>query len=108
MPGQTIHNPGTAVNSQLATPGPAITVVVETSYGQFVTEEYQEWLATSPYDRSRTCYMLHSVPVEELEAVTTALKERAEYLFVTCATAMFYESFDVPIWRKFVAVMAEE
>lgn len=101
-----IHNPGTAVNAQLADPGPDITVVVETSYAHFITEEYQKWLATSPYDRSRSCYMVHSVPDEEVENITTALRERAEYLFVTNAVANYYETFG-PCWERFVVAMAK-
>lgn len=101
-----IHNPGTAVNAQLARPGPDITVVVETSYADFITNEYQDWLATSPYDRSRSCYMVHSVPEEQLEKFTIALRERAEYLFVTSTDANFYESFGSS-WDRFVAAMAE-
>jgi hypothetical protein len=80
--------------------------VVETSYQHFVTKEYQEWLATSPYDRSRAAYMVHSVPEHEVEGLTRALKKRAEYLFVTSATSEFYERFG-PSWMKFVQVMAE-
>jgi hypothetical protein len=105
---QTIHNPGTSVNKELASPGPDITVVVETSYGQFDTEEYQEWLATSPYSRSRTCYMLHSVPEEEIRDLTVALRDRAEYLFITSAKENFYGRFCNPSWREFVAAMASE
>ncbi|KAF1846505.1 uncharacterized protein K460DRAFT_377687 [Cucurbitaria berberidis CBS 394.84] len=99
-----VHNPGTAVHAQLASPGPDITVVVETSYGYYVTDEYQNWLATSPYDRSRTSYMVHSVPEEEVENVTMKLRERAEYLFVTSACERFYEGFG-PSWDRFVAAM---
>jgi hypothetical protein len=105
---QTIHNPGTAVNKQLASPGPDITVVVETSYDQFETTEYQEWLATSPYDCSRTCYMLHSVPEEKVRDITATLRNRAGYLFITSAKANFYESFHDPSWQDFVAAMASE
>jgi hypothetical protein len=108
MPIQTIHNPGTAVNKQLASPGPDITVVVETSYDHFNTKEYQEWLATSPYGRSRICYMLHSVPEEKVRDLTTALRDRAEYLFLTSAKANFYESFHDSSWKDFVAAMDSE
>ncbi|CAO2654974.1 Nn.00g117070.m01.CDS01 [Neocucurbitaria sp. VM-36] len=101
-----IHNPGTAVNAQLARPGPDVTVVVETSYAHFMTDEYQEWLATSPYDRSRSCYMVHSVPEAEIDDFTTALRERAAYLFVTSAVSHFYESFG-PSWDSFAAAIAK-
>ena len=91
----------------LASPGPDITVVVETAYEQFITDEYQEWLATSPYDRSRSCYMVHSVPEEEVEQLTKALKKRAAYLFVTSAGIGFYESW-APSWERFIAALVEQ
>ncbi|OAG20231.1 hypothetical protein CC77DRAFT_989826 [Alternaria alternata] len=104
--GVMIHNPGTAVSAELAAPGPEITVVVETSYEEFMTEGYQEWLSTSPYKRARTAYIVHSVPQGEVKALTIALCERAEYLFVTSAFCGFYESF-AGSWHDFVASLAE-
>jgi hypothetical protein len=101
-----IHNPGTAVNEGLAKTGPDVTVVVETSYNQFVTKEYKEWLARSPYDRARSAYMVYSIPEGEVETLTRELREQAEYLFVTSAICNFYESFGES-WEKFVAVMAD-
>jgi hypothetical protein len=87
-----------------ASPGPDISVVVETSYAEFVTKEYQAWLATSPYDRLRTCYMLHSVPLEKVADVTRSLQKKAKYLFVTSETENFYEKFG-PSWEVFVEAM---
>jgi hypothetical protein len=52
--------------------------------------------------------MLHSVPQEKVKDLTAALRERAAYLFITSATANFYESFHEPSWGKFVAAMAED
>ncbi|KAH7395272.1 Spherulation-specific family 4-domain-containing protein [Phaeosphaeria sp. MPI-PUGE-AT-0046c] len=103
----TIHNPGTAVNKELAEPGPDITVVVETSYSHFVTKEYQEWLATSPYNRSRTCYMLHSVPQDMVADLTATLCDKAEYLFITSATERFYEGFNES-WKIFIAAITAQ
>lgn len=100
-----IHNPGTAVSTELATPGPEVTVVVETAYKEFVTEEYQEWLSTSPYGRSRTAYMIHSVPHKEVDSLTRALRKRAAYLFVTSASCDFYGQF-AESWSEFVASLA--
>ncbi|KAL6710347.1 hypothetical protein ACN47E_009293 [Coniothyrium glycines] len=100
--GIVIHNPGTAVNPRLATPGPDVTVVVETSYEHFITEEYQDWLATSPYNRSQSCYMIHSVPIVEVQAFTKALRKQAGHLFVTSATSGFYESWS-PSWEAFIS-----
>ncbi|CAE7175763.1 Spherulin4 domain containing protein [Pyrenophora teres f. teres] len=101
-----IHNPGTAVNAALSNPGPDITVVVETSFKHFMTREYQEWLATSPYGRLRAAYMVHSVPEGEVKRLTLSLRERAGYLFITSASAGFYESFGSS-WTGFVDTMAE-
>ncbi|KAF2027694.1 hypothetical protein EK21DRAFT_102390 [Setomelanomma holmii] len=102
----TIHNPGTAVSKQLASPGPDITVVVETSYDEFVKSDYQNWLKMSTYDRSRTCYMLYSVPQEKIQSLTAELSDKAKYLFLTSATTGVYESFNGPSWEPFVAAMA--
>ncbi|KAG9194725.1 hypothetical protein G6011_04760 [Alternaria panax] len=100
-----IHNPGTAVSAELAVPGPEITVVVETSHKDFMTQRYQEWLSTSLYKRTRIAYIVHSVPQEEVQALTRALRDRAEYLFVTSAFHGFYESF-AGSWLDFVASLA--
>jgi hypothetical protein len=102
---QTIHNPGTAVDAGLAYPGPDITVVVESSYEEFVTKANQSGPTKALYDRTRTAYMLHSVPVDQVEQLTLALQEKAEYLFITSATADFYETF-APSWDLFVKAMA--
>jgi hypothetical protein len=82
--------------------------VVETSYEQFDTREYQEWLATSPYGRPRTCYMLYSVPEEKVRDLTVALRDRAQYLFVTSAKENYYGHFHDPSWQDFVAAMKSE
>lgn len=102
---QVIQNPGTAVDARLASPGPDLTTVVEDAFGNFRRDEYQEWLSTSPYDRERSSYMVHSVPEEEIEVLVLELRERAAFLFVTDLKAQFYESFG-PAWKKFVAAMA--
>ena len=108
MSRQVIHNPGTAVDKRftLAKPGPDISVVVETSYAEFNTDEYQAWLANSPYDRSQTCYMLYSVPEEKVADLAVSLRDRAKYLFLTSATSNFYENF-APSWEAFVEAMAD-
>ncbi|KAF2010103.1 hypothetical protein BU24DRAFT_444743 [Aaosphaeria arxii CBS 175.79] len=102
-----IHNPGTAVDATLAQPGPDLTTVVEDSFANYRTDDYQRWLATSPYNRTRSSYMVHSVPKCEVSALTHELRDRAEYLFVTDLTQAFYESFG-PSWAEFVAAVARE
>ncbi|KAF1992691.1 hypothetical protein P154DRAFT_625923 [Amniculicola lignicola CBS 123094] len=101
-----IHNPGTAVDARLAQPGPDITTVVEQGHAEFETAEAQNWLSTSPYDRSRSCYMVHSAPETRIKDITCELRRRAEYLFVTSLRQDFYESFG-PSWQNFVNAMAE-
>lgn len=93
------------MNRELADPGPDFTVVVETAYEEFVKDEYQAWLATSPYGRDRSCYMVHSVPEDRVRDLTMELKARAEYLFVTSASTNFYESFS-PSWSDLISAMA--
>jgi hypothetical protein len=50
--------------------------------------------------------MLHSVPEENVEDLTAALRKRAAYLFITSSTTNFYESFHGSSWSRFVAAMA--
>ncbi|KAF2788862.1 hypothetical protein K505DRAFT_285346 [Melanomma pulvis-pyrius CBS 109.77] len=99
-----VHNPGTAVDSRLAAPGPDVTTVVEMSHASFQTPEHQQWLETSPYDRTRSCYMVHSVPAEEVEEFAYGLRGRAKYLFVTDLDVGYYQSFGKS-WNLFVEAL---
>jgi hypothetical protein len=103
--GKVIHNPGTAVDHRLADPGPDITTVVEEAYEKYRSSEYQKWLATSPYDRSRSSFMVHSVPIEKVRQLTRDLRERAKYVFVTDLKYDYYQSFGHS-WNEFVTAMA--
>jgi hypothetical protein len=51
--------------------------------------------------------MLHSVPEKKIDELTSTLRNRAGYLFVTSATERFYESFGSS-WQGFVAAMVAE
>lgn len=104
---QVIHNPGTAVDRRLADPGPDITTVVEEAYARYQTPEYQQWMSTSPYDRSRSSFMVHTVPIKQVHLLICELRHRAGYLFVTDLTANYYQSFGTS-WDIFVAAMAVE
>ncbi|KAF2182336.1 hypothetical protein K469DRAFT_586460 [Zopfia rhizophila CBS 207.26] len=99
-----IHNPGTSVNKELANPGPDITTVVEQDYTTYNTKEYQDWLATNPYNRSRSSYMVYATPGDQVQLFTLSIRERAEYLFVTDLVTEFYHSFG-PSWSDFIAAM---
>ncbi|KAF2473726.1 uncharacterized protein BDR25DRAFT_256563 [Lindgomyces ingoldianus] len=96
-----IHNPGTAVDARLANPGPDVTAVVEVAHSTYQTPEYQQWLSTSSYDRSRTCYIIHSVQAEDVKRLAYGLRERAAYLFVTDLSENYYQSFGSS-WKHFV------
>ncbi|ORY16990.1 Spherulation-specific family 4 [Clohesyomyces aquaticus] len=96
-----IHNPGTAVDARLAAPGPDITTVAEVAHSVFRTPEYQEWLSTSCYERSRTSYIVHGVPAVDMSDFTHELRQRAAYLFVTSLGENYYSSFG-SCWPGFV------
>ncbi|KAH7116121.1 Spherulation-specific family 4 [Dendryphion nanum] len=102
-----IHNPGTAVHAGLADPGPDLTTIIEEGWPRYQTKEYQNWLATSPYDRTRTCAMMNAVPKDDVPEVTRMIRDRAEYVFVTDLDENFYESFG-PSWDSFVEAMAQK
>lgn len=102
-----IHNPGTAVDARLADPGPDVTTVVENTYEQFQTPAYQEWLSTSPYDRSRSSIMVHSTPVHKVRQLTHGLRQRAAYIFITSLTKAYYQSFG-PSWMPFIEAMVQD
>lgn len=92
------------MDRRLAQPGPDITAVAEVGYAQFATEEYQGWLATSPYGREKSCYLIHSAPIEEVERLVGELRGRAAYLFITSVAEGCYQSFG-KCWDVFVKAM---
>lgn len=96
-----MHNPGTAVHAGLAEPGPDLTTIIEEAWPSYQTKEYQDWLATSPYDRTRTCAMMNAVPKDDVPEVTRMMRDRADFLFVTDLEENFYESFGAS-WDSFV------
>jgi hypothetical protein len=103
---QVVHNPGTAVDPNIACTVPDITTIVETTYDAYRTPEYQQWLGRYQYDRHSVCCMMHSVPVEHIRTITHELRQRAAYLFVTDLAVDQYQSFGVG-WKDFIQAMAE-
>lgn len=102
---QVIHNPGTAVQRGLAERGPDITTSAEVAYRDFLSSDFQNWLATSPYGYAKTSYMIHSVEGESIERVVRLVQGRARYLFVTDAKVNFYHDFS-STWEQFIAAVA--
>jgi hypothetical protein len=70
-----------------------------------MTQEAQNWLATSPYDRTRSAFMINSVPIDKIEHLTLALLGRAQYLFLSDLKENFYEGFGES-WEAFVKAMS--
>ena len=103
---KVIHNPGTAVDPRFAKSGPEITTVAEIDYSQFHTVEYQDWLATSPYRRSQTSWMIYSAPVDKIQEFVLVAREKAAYLFVTDLAECCYQSFS-DHWEVFIAAMSQ-
>ncbi|KAF1965294.1 hypothetical protein BU23DRAFT_628662 [Bimuria novae-zelandiae CBS 107.79] len=102
-----VHNPGTSVDIRFASPGLDIATVAELAYADFKTTECQEWLATSPFSRDKSCYMIYAVPEEVLEEfVARDLRNIAEYIFVTDRKTDVYNAFGAS-WTSFVGALAD-
>ncbi|KAF2198388.1 hypothetical protein GQ43DRAFT_164042 [Delitschia confertaspora ATCC 74209] len=100
-----IHNPGTVPDAGFATSGPDATTVVEESFAQYKSAIVQERLSSLlPYGWSRCCYIVHSVPREEIRELVMELRERGRYLFVTESNEDFYVKFGES-WVDFVEAM---
>jgi hypothetical protein len=98
------HNPGTVPHPDFANPGPDATTVVEESYAQYQSAQLQERLSLVPYDRERCCYMVHSVPREEVRGLVEGLRTRGRYLFVTDVSEHYYVQFGSS-WNEFIEAM---
>jgi len=105
FPFKTIHNPGTSMDQRLFVPGLDVATISEICFAEFKTQEYRDWLATSPLKREETSFMLYAVPDEEVEELIGNLKERAGYLFVTNRKTDAYHAFG-DSWKRFIAAMA--
>ena len=105
---QVIHNPGTVPDASLTYPGPDVTAIVEESYQRYRSVELQEQLSSLlRYDWSRCCYIVHSVPRNEVLQLVLELRHRGKYLFVTELSTDYYVRF-APGWEEFVEAMQIE
>lgn len=101
-----MHNPGTLPDKMMTRLRPDIMTVFEESYARYRSLTPQERKALQRYERRGSCYMMHSVPKGEVKAVTRALKQRAQYIFVTNRSERFYEAFGSS-WPDFIDAMTE-
>jgi hypothetical protein len=100
-----IHNPGTVPDPEFTNPGPDITTVVEESYANYSKASHQErHNKLLRYSREKCAYMVHSVPVENMQNLVHELRHRGEYLFVTDLSKDYYCKFG-PSWKQFIGAM---
>lgn len=98
-----IHNPGTIPDDRLDLKTTDITVVFEQSYSMYKSQ--QSALSDLSGDRSKYCYMVHSVPSgSNTGNLLDDMSQHAEYLFVTSRDKQYYEGFGSD-WKKFVDLM---
>ena len=82
-----------------------MTAVVEESYSAFKSVELQKRLSSLlRYDRSRCCYIVHSVPRDRIQELVLELRHRGQFLFVTELGEDCYVRF-APGWDEFVEAM---
>jgi hypothetical protein len=105
---KVIHNPGTTVDAKLANayPGPDMTAVVEESFVQYRSNLMQERLALQILDRAKCCYIVHTVPKDDLKPLVHQLRKRGQYLFVTDLCEHYYSRFG-PSWNDFIEAMVD-
>ena len=105
---QIIHNPGTTVDAKLANahPGPDVTAVVEERFVQYRSAAMQERLSSLRLGRARCCYIVHTVPKDEVKTLVHELRKLGEYVFVTDLCEHYYSRFG-PSWKEFVEAMVE-
>lgn len=103
---QVIHNPGTIPDEQLTRIRPDVTAVFEEGFSRYRACGKNERAALDVYDRSGACYILHSVPRDQVKPLVRELRPRAEYLFVTDRRSKFYEGFGES-WDDFIRAMGE-
>ncbi|KAI9746882.1 MAG: hypothetical protein M1815_004921, partial [Lichina confinis] len=108
-----IHNPGALPDPRFQDidQAPDVTVVYEQTHATFASNEtLRDALATSPYQRSHACFMMHSLPEaesfgrKELRGVVKELRKRAEYVFLTELDVDYYSSFGSR-WQEFIQAM---
>jgi hypothetical protein len=65
------------------------------------------WLAGNPYDRAHTAYTVYGAPVDQIGAITTALRANASYLYVNDRTSDPWNAFgSTEAWDAFIKAMA--
>ncbi|OGM42252.1 cell surface spherulin 4-like protein [Aspergillus bombycis] len=105
---QVIQNPGTPPDAPLANIGPDLILTCEEPYSRYRSNEVQRRLRQLHYDRTRSGYVIHSVPPDDLRPLVLELRHRAAYLFVTEFFGEFYERFGPNSWPAMVEASQSE
>jgi hypothetical protein len=83
-----------------------VTAIVEESFAQYRSNSIQERLHLQGLNRAKCCYIVHTVPKDELKPLVHQLRKRGEYLFVTDLCENYYSQFG-PGWKDFVEAMVD-
>ncbi|KAF7587107.1 hypothetical protein BBP40_007713 [Aspergillus hancockii] len=102
-----VHNPGTPPDAALGNLGADLILTCEEAYSRYRSNEVQIRLRDYPYDRARSGYVIHSVPMHHLQPLVHDLRHRAAYLFVTELFGEFYERFGPSSWNAFLEALQE-
>ena len=100
-----VHNPGCATAAGLNDGSADVTVAFEQSFDHYSKLSAHELDRLNERDRSNTCYIVHSVPCEEIPSLVRDISEQADYVFVTDLTEQHYNSFG-PAWTAFIEGLA--
>jgi hypothetical protein len=80
---------------------------MEESFERWQSVAVQHRLSMVPYDNTRSAYMVHSVPINEVRGLVRELRHRGKYLFVTDLQEHYYVQFGT-CWSEFVDAMHSE
>lgn len=109
---QVVHNPGVLPDPRFQSGNqPAdVTVLFEQTHSTFGDKSIRAALASVPYRREQSCYMMHSLPKDEtlgrdeLKGLVRELRRRAEHVFVTELDVDYYSRFGAR-WKEFINAM---
>lgn len=90
---------------ELSKCGQDITVIFEQSYARMNSASLEEQCAQSNYDRTKACYMIHSIPRADISMATREARLRGEHVFATVLNEKYYESFG-NAFDDFITAMA--
>lgn len=76
----------------------------EESYDRYLSAGPSERVALQQFERANCCYIIHSVPAQDVQQLVLDLRHRAAYLFVTDLNQRMYNEFGQS-WDDFIVAM---